>query len=99
VISNRKADPVWRKPSLSDQVTSILSDYMKDRGLPVPDRKVDLDEGLASFGLDSLDGVAIVAELERHFNLALDTNQAARAQRLRDLVALVARAQEHFQRR
>ena len=98
VIANL-ADPVWRKPSLTDQITSIIAAYMKERGLPVPDGKVDLDQGLAAYGLDSLDGVAIVAELEDHFNLALGTNQAVRAKRLRDLVALVAREQEQLRRR
>ena len=99
MIANREADPVWRKPSLTDQITSIIAAYMKERGVPVPDGKVDLDQGLAAYGLDSLDGVAIVAELENHFNLALDTNQAVRAKRLRDLVALVAREQEQLRRR
>ena len=99
MIANWEADPVWRKPSLTDQITSIIAAYMKERGLPVPDGKVDLDQGLAAYGLDSLDGVAIVAELEDHFNLALGTNQAVRAKRLRDLVALVAREQEQLRRR
>ena len=90
---------MWREPSLSDQITSIIVAYMKERGLRLPDGKVDLERGLASFGLDSLDGVAIVAELESHFNLALDMKQAAQGQRLGDLVALVERAQEQIPRR
>lgn len=82
-----------RKPQVADQVHELLLGYIRKRGLPVPEGKIDPDAGPADFGLDSLDAVAIVVELENHFNLALDRQQAITAKHFRDLVALVVLAQ------
>lgn len=82
------------KPQLSDQVFNILIHYIKERGLRIPEGGIYLNSELADFGLDSLDEVAIVIELESHFNLALDRKQAVNARHFSDLVALVASAQD-----
>lgn len=87
---------MWRarKSQLVDQVMMILGDYIRSRGVPVPEEAIDPNAGLTDFGLDSLDAVAIVVTLENHFNLALDRKQAVKVQCFHELVALIARAQE-----
>lgn len=84
---------LWaRKPRLVDEVGETLLHYLKERGL-TPPASIELDAGLKDFGLDSLDAVALVAELERRFNLALNRDQAAQVRDVRALVELVASAQ------
>ncbi len=83
-----------RNPELADQVYTIIRRYIEERGLEFPGGALDLSLAFTDFGLDSLDAFAIFAELEDHFNLTLDRDEALKAKQFDDLLALVVSAQE-----
>lgn len=86
---------MWtRKAKLSDDVISVILGYTRDRGVPVPGDGIDRNAGLKDFGLDSMDQVAIVNELEEHFNIALGRDDVAGAQTIGDLIELVGRERD-----
>lgn len=79
---------------LADQVLSIFRTYLDARGLPFPEGDIGPDSELADFGFDSIDAMAMIVELENHFNLSLQRRQGAAIRQFSDLVALVAQAQQ-----
>lgn len=77
---------------LKDRIISILVDYARHRGLAVPDGGIDLDRTLADYGIESLDEVAIVSEIEQELELRLDDDEISRVKTLGDLISLIESA-------
>ena len=71
---------------LKDRIIGILVDYARHRGLAVPDGGIDLDRNLASYGIDSLDQVAIISEIEQELELRFADDDLFRVQTLRELI-------------
>lgn len=82
---------------LQQRVYYVVQQYLAERGLPLPEGEFNPANELKGYGLDSLDEVAVVMELEEHFNLALDKRQASHMRDFHDLVQLVAFAQASVQ--
>ena len=78
---------------IATRVTEIITGYVKQRGLPLPDGGLDVDKNLSDYGLESLDEVAIIAEIENELNVTIDDARIAEINTLRDLIDLIVATQ------
>ncbi len=66
---------------LAQRVITIIADTQQ-----IPREKISLESSFEELGLDSLDGVSIVFELENEFNVAIPNEEALMIRNVRDAV-------------
>lgn len=75
--------------STRDKVVAILTDYAQRRNYSLPDDGIDLDKALEDYGLESLDEVAILAEIEQELGISIDDDDVADIRSLNDLIDII----------
>jgi acyl carrier protein len=66
---------------VAEQVVSIIASVKH-----MPREKISLDSAFGELGLDSLDTVVLLSELEDHFKIAISNDEARSIVRVRDAV-------------
>src|SRR5665213_2509090 len=72
--------------TLAEQVVSIMASVKQ-----VPRDRISLDSAFHELGLDSLDTVTLLSELEEHFKIAISNEDARAIVRVRDAVERIQR--------
>jgi len=72
--------------TLAEQVVSIMASVKQ-----VPRDRISLDSAFHELGLDSLDTVILLSELEEHFKIAISNEDARAIVRVRDAVERIQR--------
>jgi len=71
---------------VAEQVVAIITSVKH-----IPSEEISLDSAFGELGLDSLDTIILLSELEDHFKIAISNDEARSIVRVRDAV-------EHIQR-
>jgi acyl carrier protein len=79
-----------------EEILAIITRYAKSRGLALPEGGVDLDRDMADFGLESLDQVAIVSDIEDELGLSIDDDKIQEAKTLRQLIQAIDEMNRHL---
>jgi acyl carrier protein len=67
--------------AVAEQVFSIITSVKQ-----IPRERISLDSAFHELGLDSLDTVILVSEMEEHFKIAISNDEARALVRVRDAV-------------
>lgn len=60
---------------LDEQILEVITRYAKQRGLTIPEEGLDLEKSLSEYGLESLDEVAIVSDIEDELDIDIDDDK------------------------
>ena len=71
---------------VAEQVVSIIASVKQ-----MPREKISLDSAFRELGLDSLDTVVLLSELEDHFKITISNDEARSIVRVRDAVERIQR--------
>jgi acyl carrier protein len=74
---------------LDDRVTSVIAAVKR-----IPEERITLESTFEELGIDSLDGVEIVSELEEEFDISIPNEVAFEMRSVRDVVESLASALE-----
>lgn len=74
---------------LEKDIVDVILRYAKARGLKIPDGGLDLDKKMSDYGLESLDEVAIVGDIEDDLDLQIDDDKIADVSTLREFIEVV----------
>ncbi|MGH9773766.1 MAG: acyl carrier protein [Candidatus Acidiferrales bacterium] len=66
---------------VSEEIISILASVKR-----IPRERITLDSSLESLGLDSLDTITLLFELEKKFNITIPDENARKIRSVRDIV-------------
>ncbi|NDQ56462.1 MAG: acyl carrier protein [Acidipila sp.] len=72
--------------ALSEKVQATLAAVKH-----LPQEKISLESSLAELGLDSLDTITLLFELEKHFHVSISDDQVRSLRTVRDIVEGVRR--------
>ena len=78
--------------SVKNKVVAILTDYAKRRNYELPEGGLDLDKALEDYGLESLDEVAVLAEIEQELGVRIEDDDALDIRSLNDLIRVVEKS-------
>jgi acyl carrier protein len=67
--------------AVADQVFSIIASVKQ-----IPRESISLDSAFHELGLDSLDTIILVSEMEDHFEVAISNDEARAIVRVRDAI-------------
>lgn len=67
---------------VAQRVISVIARFRK-----VPEESISLESSLEDFGLDSLDGLNLIFELEEEFNFMIPDDQATKMKTVGEIVA------------
>ncbi len=74
---------------LEQGIIEVILRYAKARGLTIPDEGLDLDKKMSDYGLESLDEVAIVGDIEDDLDLQIDDDKIAGVSTLREFIEVI----------
>lgn len=74
--------------TVEDRVRKVLLDYVKN-----PETEITLDAAFVDLGLDSLDGLEMMFDLETEFDLAIPDEVAGEIKTVREAVEGIERLQ------
>ncbi|HEV2132301.1 MAG TPA: acyl carrier protein [Longimicrobiaceae bacterium] len=72
---------------LTERVTAVIAAVKR-----IPEERITLDSSFEELGIDSLDGVEIVSELEEEFDISIPNEVAFEMRSVRDVVDSLASA-------
>ena len=81
-----KGNLFFVRDPLSEQVQATLAAVKH-----LPQDKISLESSLAELGLDSLDTITLLFELEKHFHVSISDEQVRSLRTVRDIVENVRR--------
>ena len=74
---------------LDEQILQVITRYAKQRGLKIPAEGLDLEKSLSEYGLESLDEVAIVSDIEDELDIDIDDDKIREVDTLAEFIEII----------
>lgn len=74
-----------------DTVLKIATKVANERGVELVRAEVDMNKSLREYDLDSMDLIAIVSDIEDHYDMSLSNEDLDKARCIGDLINVVSR--------